>query len=109
MPPKSKKNAPPSTPRSGTHKSRSKPQLPLEFNSNNELTSTDDSPAMKELRQTLGTLTTALAMMSSRMNQIKASSSCQPSLGPGLGAPLLLVPPPTWAWSKTSRIESSTE
>ena len=56
------------------HTSRSKPQLPPEFNSNNELTGTDDSPALMELRQMLGNLTTALAMMSSRMDQFQASS-----------------------------------
>ena len=69
MPPKSKNNAPPSTPRRGMHKSRSKPQPPSEFQSNEELTSMDESATMMEFMETLGNLTTTLAIMTSRMDQ----------------------------------------
>ena len=89
MPPKSKKNAPPSTPRRGTHKSRSKPQPPPEFQSNEELMSTDESSTMMEFRQKLGNLTTALVTMATRMGQFsqgKASQVDTTSAQPGTSA-----------------------
>ena len=122
MPPKNKKNAPPTTPRRGMHKPSSKPQLPPEFQSNEELTRMDESSTMMEFRLMLGTLTTALVTMAMRMDQLshdKASKvditsaqpgtsaggnplsslhrrlSCQPSTGQGLGT---TPQPPSHRW-----------
>ena len=89
MPPKNKKNAPLSTPKRGTYMSRSKAQPPPEFQSNEELTSTDESSTMMEFRQMLGTLTTALATMGTRMDQFsqdKASQVNTTSAQPGTRA-----------------------
>ena len=70
MSPKSKKNAAPSTSRRGAHKTRSKPQPPPEFQPNVELTSLDESVALMEVKQTLGTLTTDLATMATKVDQL---------------------------------------
>ena len=85
MPPKNKKNAPPSTPRRGLHNTRSKPQLPPEFQPNLELTSMDESSGLMEVKQMLGALTTALAMMATQVEQLSqgmvsqvANMSAQP-------------------------------
>ena len=64
MPPKSKKNAPPATPKKGAHKSRRKPQPPPEIQSTEDLSSMDESSTMTEFRQTLGGPTAALVTMS---------------------------------------------
>ena len=63
MPPKTKKNAPPSSPTRGMHKTRSKPHPPPEFQPNLELTSMDESSSLMEVKQMLGALTSALATM----------------------------------------------
>ena len=110
MPPKSKKNAPPSTPRRGTHKSRSKPHPPPEFQSNIELVSMDDSSTMMELRQRLGILTTALVMMASRMDQFdqgKASSVDSTSAQPA-AAVLSAQPMTSWGQLHGCRLADGT-
>ena len=96
MPPKNKKNAPPSTPRRGTQKTRSKPQPPPEFQPNHELTRTDESTALMEVKQMLGCLTTALAMMATKVGQLSqgktsqvATVSAQPGTSAG-GNPLAI-------------------
>ena len=107
MPPKTKKNAPPTTPtpRRGTHKSRNQPQPPPEFNSNIELTSTDDSPAMREIRQMLGSLNTDMATMSYRMDQFQASSVDITAFQPA--AAVLSAQPGTRAGVTSSATRSS--
>ena len=70
MAPKSEKTAPPSTPGKGAHKSRSKPQPPPEFEPNLELMSPDDSSTLMEVKQMLGTLTTALATITTQVEQL---------------------------------------
>ena len=76
MPPKNKTFAPPSTSRRGTHKSRRKPQPPPEFQPL-ELTSTDESSSLIEVKQTLGVLTTALAMMATQVEQLSQGKVSQ--------------------------------
>ena len=70
MPPKNKKNGPLSTPRRGTHKTRSKPQPPPEFQPNLELTSMDECSGLMEVKQMLGALITALATMATQVEQL---------------------------------------
>ena len=77
MPPKNKENAPSSTPRKGMHKTRSKPQPPPEFQPNQELMSTDESTALMEVKQTLGSLTTALVMMATKVEQLSQGKASQ--------------------------------
>ena len=89
MPPKNKKNAPPSTPRRGVHKTRSKLQPPPEFQPNVELMSPDESAALMEVKQTLGTLTTDLMTMAIKVDQLshgKASQVAPLSAQPGTRA-----------------------
>ena len=71
MPPKPKKNTTPATPKRGTHKSRRKQQPLPEIQSTADLASTDESATMRDFTQTLGDLTTALATMSSRLDQFE--------------------------------------
>ena len=115
MPPKAKKNAPPATPKRGTHKSRRKPQPPPEIQATADLASMDERDTMREFMQMLGNLTTALAMMSSRIVSLSKARSSQwishqsnlwqlsrqPSLGPGLGA-TSQPPPHRWFWCQPS-------
>ena len=73
MPPKNKENAPPSTPRKGGggHKTRSKPHaLPPEFQPNQELLSPDDSATLMDVKKTLGTLTNALATITTQVEHL---------------------------------------
>ena len=87
MPPKNKKNAPPSTHRKGAHKTRSKPHPPPEFQPNHELTSSDESAALMEVKQMLETLTTAQMTMATKveeqLSQGKASQVASMSAQPG--------------------------
>ena len=61
------------------HKTRSKPQLPPEFQHNQELTSPDESPILMEVRQTLGNLTTALVTMATKVEQLSLGQASQAS------------------------------
>ena len=77
MPPKNKKNAPPSTPRKGGggHKTRSKPQPPSEFQPNQELLSPDDSATLMEVKK--GTLTTVLAAITTQVDYLSQGKALQ--------------------------------
>ena len=77
MPPKTKQNAPPSTPRRGRHKNRSKPQPLLEFQPNQELTSPDDSVTLMQVKQMLGTLTTSLATITTQVEHLSQGKALQ--------------------------------
>ena len=71
MLPKPPKNATHATPKRGTHKTRRKQQPPPEIQSTADLVSTDESATTRDFTQMLGDLTTALAMMSSRLDQFE--------------------------------------
>ena len=73
----------------GAHKTRSKRQPPPEFQPNVALKSPDESAALMEVKQTLGTLTTALATMATWVEQLsqgKASQVATMSAQPGTRA-----------------------
>ena len=59
------------------HKTRRKPQPPPEFQPNQELKSPDESPVQMEVKQTLGTLTAALAMMATKVEQLSQGQASQ--------------------------------
>ena len=71
------------------HKTRSKPQLPPEFHANQELTTPDESATLMDVKQMLGTLTTALAMITTQvehLSQGKAPQVAPMSAQPGTRA-----------------------
>ena len=59
------------------YKTRSKPQVPPEFQRNQELTSPDESATLMEVKQMLGTLTTALATMATKVDQLSQGKALQ--------------------------------
>ena len=69
----------------GGNKTRSKPQLPPEFQ-HQELSSPDDSATLMDVKQTLGTLTTAMATITTQvehLSQGKGSQMAPMSAQPG--------------------------
>ena len=77
MPPRSKKTAPPSTPMEGRYKNRSKPQPPPEFQSQQELSSQDDSSTLKDVKKTLGTLPSDLAAITTQVDSLTNNRASQ--------------------------------
>ena len=77
MPPENKKNAPPSTPRKVGHKTRSKPQPSPEFQPTQELSSPDESATLMDVKKTLGTLTTALAAITTQVDHLYQGKASQ--------------------------------
>ena len=68
------------------YKSRNKPQPPPDFQPNQELTSLDESATLMKVTQMLGTLTTVLVRMATKMEQLsqgKASQVAPMSAQPG--------------------------
>ena len=94
MPPKSKKNASPVTPKKGTHKSRRKSQPPPEIQDTEDLASTDESSTMKEFCQTLGDLTTALVTMSTRLDTLSQGQASPVDIPSALPAAAVLSAQP---------------
>ena len=70
MPPRAKQIVPPYTPKKERHNNRAKPQPPPEFQSQLELSILDDSSILKDVRKTLGTLTTALAAITTHADSL---------------------------------------
>ena len=58
------------------HKTRSKPQPPPGCQPNEEPTSPDDSPIM-EVQQMLGTLTTVLVTLTTKIEQLSQAKALQ--------------------------------
>ena len=58
------------------HKTGSKPQLPPEFQ-HQELSSPDDSATLMDVKKTLGTLTTALATITTQVEHLSQGKTLQ--------------------------------
>ena len=90
IPPRSRKTAPPSTPKKGGGgKNKTQIDQSTEFQSQQELSSTDDSATLKDVRKTQGTLTTALAAITTEVNNLpnnRAPMAATPTEQPGTSA-----------------------
>ena len=73
MPPRSKISG-------GGHKNRSKAQPPPEFQSQQELSSLDDSTTLMDMKKTLGTLSSALAAITIQVVSLTNNRASQGAL-----------------------------
>ena len=87
MPPRSTSFAP--SEEGGGHKNSSKPQPPPEFQPTQELLSQDERSTLRKVKETFGTLTSALAAITTQVDNLthnRASQAATLSVQPGTRA-----------------------